>query len=66
VILDEAACTPAALDRIAALVPAARTIVLSRRSLATRHTLAARRFAAILERPFSIRDVVDQIREVAG
>ncbi len=66
VILDDEACAPSALDRMTACVPATRTLVLSRRSLVPRETLAARRFAAILERPFSIRNVVDQVRALAA
>jgi CheY-like chemotaxis protein len=64
VILDESMTRPATLDRILALVPAGRIIVLSAPSLASRDTLVPRGFAQVLDRPFSIGDAVEHVRRV--
>jgi DNA-binding response OmpR family regulator len=64
VILDEATAPLAMLDRILALVPASRIVVLSTPSLASRDTLLQRGVTDVLERPFSIGDVVKHVRRL--
>jgi CheY-like chemotaxis protein len=66
IMLDEHTSDSQVLNRIKIVVPPARVLMLAPRTLIARATLAQSGFPHVLERPFSLGDVAERVRQLAG